>query len=76
MCSLIFYVFKACVHYFYQISVFHKMLALEKLLKKNFMEKALVVRKIFKVFPFFPTLYRFKRTNGCEIIYNAMNWFA
>ena len=50
--------------------------------KKNvfyFIWKALFVLEIFKFlyfFPFLSTLYRFKRTNGSEIIHDIMNWLA
>ena len=45
----------------------------------NFIEKTVFVLqdiKIFVIFPFFFTLFRFKRKNGSGIIHDDMNWLA
>ena len=45
----------------------------------NFIEKTVFILqdiKIFVIFSFFSTLFRFKRKNGSGIIHDDMNWLA
>ena len=75
------FIVKACVRYFYQISVFAPNDSPSKTMKSvfYFIKKALFVLEIFKILEFFPflsALSRYKRTSGSGIICDVMNWLT